>query len=194
MASRPNGFGLTAELQRKKDGKYDAELERQAKEWMCTVLTHGPDYERIAAAEDGVTNFQLLLKDGVVLCNVINKLGGNIKRINSSAMVFKQMENIGNFLDGCEKMGVANSDLFQTVDLYEGQNMPQVINGLHALGRKAGSMGFPAIGPKEAESNKREFTEEQLRAGQGVIGLQAGSNRGASQAGQNFGKTRQILD
>ena len=32
------------------------------------------------------------------------------------------------------------------------------------------------------------------QAGEGVIGLQAGSNRGASQAGQNFGKTRAIID
>jgi len=39
-----------------------------------------------------------------------------------------------------------------------------------------------------------KFTDEQLRAGEGIIGLQAGSNKGASQAGQNFGKTRAIID
>jgi hypothetical protein len=50
------------------------------------------------------------------------------------------------------------------------------------------------LGPKESAENKREFTEEQLKAGQGVIGLQMGSNKGASQAGQSFGKTRSILD
>ena len=37
-----------------------------------------------------------------------------------------QMENIGNFLSACEAYGVPKSDLFQTVDLYEGQNIPQV--------------------------------------------------------------------
>ena len=73
----------------------------------------------------------------------------------------------------------------------------QVINGLHALGRKAGAKGFkgPTLGPKEAECNKREFTEEQLREGQNVIGLQMGTNRGASQAGQTaYGATRQIIN
>ena len=37
-----------------------------------------------------------------------------------------QMENVGNFLSGCEAYGCAKGDLFQTVDLYEGQNIPQV--------------------------------------------------------------------
>lgn len=51
----------------------------------------------------------------------------------------------------------------------------------------------PSLGPKPSEENKREFTEEQLRAGEGVIGLQAGNNKGATQAGQSFGATRKIL-
>ena len=33
------------------------------------------------------------------------------------------MENIGNFLKGAEAYGVAMTDLFQTVDLYEAKNM-----------------------------------------------------------------------
>lgn len=52
-------------------------------------------------------------------------------------------------------------------------------------------MGF---GPKEAEANPRAFTEEQLKAGENIIGLQMGTNKGASQAGMNFGKNRMILD
>lgn len=72
----------------------------------------------------------------------------------------------------------------------------KVINGILALGRKAQTIGYngPELGPTEATENKREFSEETLRAGQGIIGLQAGSNKGASQAGQNFGKTRSIMD
>lgn len=50
------------------------------------------------------------------------------------------------------------------------------------------------FGPKEAEANKRDFTDEQLAQGKNVIGLQMGSNKGASQAGQNFGKARMIVD
>ena len=44
-----------------------------------------------------------------------------------------------------------------------------------------------------AEENKREFTDEQLRAHEGHIGLQAGYNKGASQAGVGaFGNTRHM--
>ena len=69
-----------------------------------------------------------------------------------------------------------------------------VINELYALGRKAKSTGMVIIGLKESEKNERMFTEEQLRSGDGVIGLQMGSNKGTSQAGQNFGKMRAIID
>ncbi len=46
-----------------------------------------------------------------------------------------------------------------------------------------------------AAENKREFSEEQLRAGRdGQIGLQMGSNKGATQAGLNMGKPRSVHD
>jgi len=51
----------------------------------------------------------------------------------------------------------------------------------------------PYLGPKPSEECKREFTEEQLRAGETIIGLQAGQNKGATQAGQNLGAGRKIL-
>lgn len=51
----------------------------------------------------------------------------------------------------------------------------------------------PFLGPKPADENKRFFTEEQLKAGDTVIGLQAGSNKGATQSGQNFGASRKII-
>jgi hypothetical protein len=44
-----------------------------------------------------------------------------------------------------------------------------------------------------ADANQRDFTEEQLRAGQSMVGLlNDGMNKGASQAGQNFGLTRHL--
>lgn len=36
------------------------------------------------------------------------------------------MENIGFFTDACVALGVNKADLFQTVDLYEATNIPQV--------------------------------------------------------------------
>ena len=44
-----------------------------------------------------------------------------------------------------------------------------------------------------ASENKREFDQEVLKAGQAIIGLQYGSNKGASQAGMTaYGTGRQI--
>lgn len=50
----------------------------------------------------------------------------------------------------------------------------------------------PQLGPKEATANKRDFTEEQLKEGKNVIGLQMGTNQLASQAGQHQGRPRQV--
>ena len=61
------------------------------------------------------------------------------------------------------------------------------ITQAHSIGKPV-----PALGPKEATANKREFTEEQLKEGQNVIGLQMGSNKGASQSGDHFGRPRQV--
>lgn len=51
----------------------------------------------------------------------------------------------------------------------------------------------PNLGPKPADECKRDFSDEVLNAGKTVIGLQAGSNKGATQAGQNMGAGRKIL-
>ena len=74
--------------------------------------------------------------------------------------------------------------------------MWQVVLAIYALGRKAQANGYrgPTLGPKEAQRNTRDFSEEQLKAGQGIIGLQMGSNQGASQKGMSFGNTRHIAD
>jgi hypothetical protein len=56
-------------------------------------------------------------------------------------------------------------------------------------------MGYsgPALGPKEAKAQKREFSDGQMQEGKNIIGLQMGSNRGASQAGMTpYGASRQI--
>lgn len=41
----------------------------------------------------------------------------------------------------------------------------------------------PWLGPRPSEENRRTFTAEQLKGGATVIGLQAGTNRGATQSG-----------
>lgn len=106
------------------------------------------------------------------------------------------MDNINQFQQACIKYGLADVDLFQTVDLFDKKNIAHVTMTIFAIGRtcyKHPEFHGPWLGPKPAEENRREWTEEQLRAGEGVIGLQAGTNKGATQAGQNFGASRKIL-
>jgi len=201
MANRPRGFGMTAELAKRKAAKFDSDLASEAFAWMIDVLTphvSDKDLEELNKEVSSEKDVHSPLKNGVLLCQLVNAIKpGSVKKINTGNMAFKQMENIGNFLAACENIGCQKVDLFQTVDLYESANIPQVVNGIFALGRKAQSLSYydgPRLGPEEATQNVREFTEDQLRAGEGVIGLQAGSNKGASQAGQNFGKTRAIID
>ena len=64
--------------------------------------------------------------------------------------------------------------LIQTVDLVEAQNLAQVQTTLYKMGGQAQKVGFsgPVIGVKQADANKREFSQEQLEAGKNVIGLQ----------------------
>eukprot|EP00456_Euglypha_rotunda_P019542 TRINITY_DN17297_c0_g1_i5.p1 TRINITY_DN17297_c0_g1~~TRINITY_DN17297_c0_g1_i5.p1 ORF type:complete len:102 (-),score=9.12 TRINITY_DN17297_c0_g1_i5:32-337(-) len=79
------------------------------------------------------------LKDGMILCNLLNKLKpGLVTGHKKSTIAFGQMENIGKFLKGCQNWGIKSTDLFQTPDLYEAKNMVAVIDTILAVKRKAG--------------------------------------------------------
>lgn len=48
---------------------------------------------------------------------------------------------------------------------------------------------------RKAQENRRDFSDDQLKEGKNVIGLQMGSNRGASQSGMTgYGRPRQIMN
>ena len=49
---------------------------------------------------------------------------------------FKKMELIGNFIEGIKTFGVPDYENFTTVDLYEEQNLVQVLTCLQSAGRK----------------------------------------------------------
>ncbi|ODN03617.1 Muscle-specific protein 20 [Orchesella cincta] len=168
-------------------GRRNAEEEAEAQAWVEQVIQ-----ERFPPGR-----YEDALRDGIILCKLMNKLmPGSIKRINTSGGDYKFMDNIQQFLHGCTKFGVPDVDLFQSCDLIEQKNIVAVTMTLYALGRATymhPEWNGPHLGPKPAEENLRNFSEDVMRAGETMIGLQAGSNKGASQAGQNFGATRKIL-
>ena len=53
---------------------------------------------------------------------------------------FKKMELIGNFIEQIRNFGVPDHENFTTVDLYEEQNLVQVLTCLQTAGRKVKSI------------------------------------------------------
>ncbi|XP_048450223.1 transgelin-3-like isoform X2 [Rhincodon typus] len=309
MANQGPRYGLSRQVQQKIEQKYDSELEEQLVDWiMLQCNAEGPAGQQLQRPPPGKAAFHQWLKDGSVLCHLINSLNPPerrpIKRIQVSERAFTQMEQISQFLKAMTDYGLTATDLFQTVDLWEGElvtsnrcqgsssgqpngeigfgggrmvsscswvqnpkwaecillehgglssllqcwwdrlkkglnglllllwdrrekglngllllwdrsitvqmtgvslclsakNLPAVQQSLMALGGKAISKddgyfrGDPSWFPRKAAQNPRDFTEEQMRQGQTIIGLQMGSNRGASQAGMTpSGLSRQIM-
>jgi len=152
--------------------------EAEILEWIGNVLG-----ERLPQDD-----FEFVLKDGTVLCRLMNKIHPmSIKKYRETGTPFMLMENIQAFLGAAKKYGVPAEELFQTADLFERRNIPQVVLCLYSLGRITQHhpeyIG-PKIGPKMASKNERNFSEEQIRQHRdAVIGLQAGTNIGANQAG-----------
>ena len=164
------------------------EQEKEILEWISAVL------------EDPLPegDFADVLKNGVVLCKLMNKIKPNsIPKFKEKGPAFLLMENIQSFVGAAKKYGVPDEEVFQTPDLFEARNIPQVTLCLFSLGRttqKYPDYAGPAIGPKMATKNQRNFTEEDIAKGRNSqIGLQAGSNKGASQAGLGgMGNTRHM--
>lgn len=100
------------------------------------------------------------MKDGTILCHLINKIApGSVKKIQERGTNFQLMENIQRYFscrkchDGpltllahchrlcfryqtaVKKYGVPQEEIFQTADLFERRNISQVTLSILALGR-----------------------------------------------------------
>uniref|UniRef100_A0A0N5AWB5 Calponin-homology (CH) domain-containing protein n=1 Tax=Syphacia muris TaxID=451379 RepID=A0A0N5AWB5_9BILA len=188
-ANRAPKSGVALEELKKLQAKYDPKLASEILVWIAN--TTGESFDTSSDA----SNFQNVLSNGVLLCKLANALEpGSIKKIN-------------------EKKYVDKTELFRSIDLAEGTDLYGVLTCLCSVARKSEKLfGKPGLGPKsarhktaeslvvklkyvdfqEATAKKREWTAEQLRGGETVIGLQMGSNKGATAAGINFGNTRHI--
>ncbi|XP_057673160.1 calponin-1 [Corythoichthys intestinalis] len=181
-------FGLSAEVKSKLAGKYDPHMEEALRLWIQDVTSN-----KIGE------NFMESLKDGVLLCELINVLQpGSVKKINRSSQNWHQLENIGNFVRAITEYGLKPHDIFEANDLFENVNHTQVQSTLIALAGMAKSKGFHSkydIGVKYAEKQQRRFAPEKLREGRNIIGLQMGTNKLASQKGMtSYGTRRHLYD
>lgn len=91
------------------NSKYSDELAAECLEWIKEVTG-----EPINTSGD-MDNFFEVLKDGVILCKLVNALQpATIKKVNESKMAFKCMENISAFLEHAKAFGVPVQETFQS--------------------------------------------------------------------------------
>ena len=94
--------------------------------------------ESVTGEAVGDGPFGETLKNGQLLVKLINKIKvGSVKKMETSGLAFKQMENISNFLRACRAVGVEEYEVFETVDLYEEKDLSVVVDCLYALSRTA---------------------------------------------------------
>jgi len=196
MAYHGPSYGFSRECAMKSAAKFSLERAQECMDWIEAVIERKIEYPEGAEGIRDQNDFGAVLKNGHLLCETVNKLNpGSVKKINTMNAPFKQRENIELYLKACEAYGLSAQDLYQVNDLYENKNLYMVVDNLYALGGLAQRNGFdgPVLGKKMATETKREFDQATLKAGQSVIGLQYGSNKGASQRGMTaYGTGRQI--
>ena len=103
------------------------DLESSASEWIAAVLGESLPFPTLAAS----------LKDGVILCRLINSLKvGIVPRFSATpSNASKRMENVTLFIRAARELGMREHELFSTVDLVEEKDMRAVVISLTALGR-----------------------------------------------------------
>ncbi|KAM7536434.1 hypothetical protein Aperf_G00000086629 [Anoplocephala perfoliata] len=215
---RADKSGFAREVQMRIMEKYSAEEAAKVLRWIRLLKPSKPLPEALIAAAEKIPenistvsaeDFQKYLKDGLVLGYLIgclkpdeisSRLGKAMWKVSDKAIfeTNRQRERIGAFINFCQEMGVGSASAFQTDQLYEQTNLPQVVICLSQLGVEAqASPGY--TGPQgywmhRHQENRRTFTEEQLKAGESVIGLQMGYTGGANQSGISFGAQRKVTD
>ncbi|XP_043847436.1 calponin-3-like [Dromiciops gliroides] len=165
--------------------KYDYRAEEDLRNWI----------EEVTGLSIG-TNFQWGLKNGIILCELINKLQPNsVKIVNVSLLNWPQLENIRNFIKAIQAYGMKPRDIFEANDLFENKNMTRVRYTLVALAGLAKTKGFHRTidsSVKYADKQARCFDGELIPE-QSRIGLQMGTNRYAGQVGMTAYGTRDYL-
>ncbi|KAM6446171.1 LIM domain only protein 7 isoform 9-T9 [Liasis olivaceus] len=108
--------------------------------------------EAVTGKSFGNKNFRAALENGIILCDLINKIKpGIIKKINRLSTPIAGLDNINVFLKACENLGLKEAQLFHPGDLQDLSNrvtvkqeetdrrVKNVLITLYWLGRKAAS-------------------------------------------------------
>jgi len=128
-------YGLDHDIAVKLMSKWDGSKAALCCEWIASRTNSSFPGDR---SNPTPASIQEWLKSGVLLCQLLNSLWPQtIVQINSGKMPFVQRENVAAYLTGCRKVGLRETDLFVTEDLFEGKNLIVVIDNICALGQLA---------------------------------------------------------
>eukprot|EP01091_Cochliopodium_minus_P017197 TRINITY_DN6672_c0_g1_i2.p1 TRINITY_DN6672_c0_g1~~TRINITY_DN6672_c0_g1_i2.p1 ORF type:complete len:236 (-),score=73.61 TRINITY_DN6672_c0_g1_i2:406-1014(-) len=145
---------MDAELYLKQEGKRDQKFELEVAEWIEEV---------IGGKLKDKNDLGISLKDGVILCTLVNKIKpGTIKTFNTTRLMpLMERDNIQLYLKACWTLGVSEGNFFMVGDLHDQKSMNQVVQNIAALSRLAPSLGFKGrtIGPSEGEGYKGKSYE-----------------------------------
>ncbi|TPP58725.1 Myophilin [Fasciola gigantica] len=217
-ALRADKSGLAREVQQKLTEKFDEEEAAKVLRWICLLTPPNDCPQHFIEAmqkipphieQASMDEFSKLLHDGLVLGFIIACLDpksvAQMQKIQTWQISDKPIfetnrcrDRIGLFLRFTTSFGVDSVFQFQTDQLYENTNLTQVVVCLTHVGVEA--QAKPECNVPEGywmqkhRENRRNFSEEKLRSGDRVIGLQMGSTAGANASGITFGGRRHITD
>jgi len=106
------GHGLDREVRQKIASSYDVREEDEVRAWIVRLLKNDVFKDKEGGLMDQI-------QDGVILCQLAERVTGQRLGWKASRMSFVQMENISLFLQAAEAIGVPPQERFMTIDLYE---------------------------------------------------------------------------
>jgi hypothetical protein len=124
-------YGLDAETYLKIKDKEDPEYEKEIRSWIESVLG-----EKLPSPDT-----HLCLKNGVILCRLINTLRpGAIRKYTTTGKfhALVEIENINFYLKACWQLGVPSTNVFIPSDLHQKRGMQSVLQNIAALRRVVG--------------------------------------------------------
>ena len=110
------------------------------------------------------TSLQNLLKDGKILCKLALKLvPGSIAKINEGPGMYKEMENIGQFITWAGNYGLPNFKILKTNDLLESPiNHVSILDCFRAVHRNASLRHFsPLVRPRSSVAEAQSSQEPE---------------------------------
>ncbi|KAK4047448.1 iqgap- protein [Microbotryomycetes sp. JL221] len=156
---------------------------RETQEWLDSCITTRPQ-DAPPMWSDAANDFEQSLRNGYALAHLARSLGGpNCQGpiYNDPVRHFRHTDNINIFLTFIDEVGLPRIFHFETVDLYDGKNLPKVIYCLHALSHLLYRRGVAQR--MNDLVGQVEFTDAEMRATEkGLDGVRMPNFRGIGQA------------